>query len=101
MNAEINIGGLPSACGSAASMGPGSDERGNAALATVWQQRNKGTICARCRNAVPTTAQRVFQLDHNYLLAKEFAGSPQVAHHVTARRAVDEMSYDQLSVGYR
>jgi len=29
------------------------------------------------------------QLDHNYSIAKEFAGWPRVAHHAAARGAVD------------
>ena len=41
------------------------------------------------------------QFDHNYLVAKEFAGWPRVAHHATARKAMDEVRYGKIVAAYR
>jgi hypothetical protein len=43
---------------------------------------------ARAKESLPVIlGQSVAQFDRNYLIAKEFAGMPRVAHHATARGA--------------
>jgi len=40
-----------------------------------------------------------YRFDHNYSIAKEFAGWPRVAHHAAARRAVDGVGHEEVEWG--